>query len=79
MSASASAICGTRLGFTKLVASSRLTPASTRRLISSTLVAVDTIAASLCRPSRGATSTISTAAAPCRAIAGPFPAPVRAP
>ena len=73
MSSSASAICGTRLGFTKLAASSRRTPAPISRSINSALVAVDTVAGSLCRPSRAATSTICTPAlvAPASAPLGP--------
>src|SRR3954447_20571542 len=58
--ASASAICGTRFGFTKLQTSMRRTPASTAREISSTFVSVSTTASSDCSPSRGATSTTST-------------------
>ena len=59
--ASASAICGTRLGFTKLATSMRRSPAATRRRMNSTLVAVGSTCDSLCRPSRGPTSTISMA------------------
>ena len=59
ITASASAICGTRLGFTKLATSTRRTPASTSRRISSSLVGVASTSGSLCKPSRGPTSTIS--------------------
>src|SRR5262245_26682963 len=56
---SASAICGTRRGLTKLATSMRRTPASRARRMNSTFTAVGTLAASFCRPSRGPTSTIS--------------------
>jgi hypothetical protein len=49
---------GTRFGLTKLATSMRRMPASTARRMNSTLVAVETAAASFCRPSRGPTSTI---------------------
>ena len=61
MTASASAICGTRLGFTKLTVSTRRRPARTARPISSTLSPVPSMVGSDCRPSRGETSTICTA------------------
>src|SRR5690349_18926483 len=61
MTASASAICGTRLGCTKLATSMRRTPAAHSRSINSTLRAVGSTAGSLCKPSRGPTSTISMA------------------
>ncbi len=57
--ASASAICGTRFGLTKLATSMRCRPAPSRRRMNSTLVAVGNTCDSLCRPSRGPTSTIS--------------------
>src|SRR5581483_9595215 len=57
---SASASCGTHLGFTKLVASTTGSPAAARRSMSSILVCAGTIAASFCSPSRGPTSTIVT-------------------
>ena len=56
--ASASAICGTRRGFTKLATSMRRIPASTARRMNSSFTAVGTEAASFCRPSRGPTSTM---------------------
>src|SRR5258706_9196431 len=56
-----SAICGTHLGETKAVASTAGSPASARRSINSTLIAVGTSPGSFCRPSRGPTSTILTA------------------
>ena len=59
MTSSASAIAGTALGLTKEVASSLLTPAAARRVISSTLVSVPSRVASFWSPSRGETSMIS--------------------
>ena len=59
ITASASAICGTRFGLTKLVTSMRRMPAATSRLISSTFAAVGSSVPSLCKPSRGPTSTSS--------------------
>ena len=58
--ASASAICGTSRGCTKLVASIRLAPAATSPAISFSFAGVDSTASSFCSPSRGATSTMST-------------------
>ena len=60
MTSAASAICGTHLGDTKLVASTAGSPASLRRLTSSTLASVGTTPGSFCSPSRGPTSTILT-------------------
>jgi hypothetical protein len=57
--ASASAICGTRRGLTKLATSIRRIPASTARRMNSIFTSVGTDAASFCRPSRGPTSTIA--------------------
>ena len=59
MTASASAIWGTRRGCTKLTASIRLIPLATSRPMSSTFTSVATRTSSFCNPSRGATSTIS--------------------
>ena len=55
-----SAICGTHFGDTNAVASTAGRPASDRRSISSTLIAVGIVCFSFCRPSRGPTSTIFT-------------------
>ena len=55
-----SAICGTRAGFTKLVASIRRTPAAARCSMSSSFASVLRTASSFCSPSLGATSTICT-------------------
>ena len=55
--ASASAICGTLAGFTKLATSMRRIPAATALAISSTLMAVASTSGSDWSPSRGATST----------------------
>src|SRR5690625_2524635 len=63
ITASASANCGTALGCTKLVTSTRVAPADTARFTNSTLSPVDTIASSFCSPSRGETSRICIA--PC--------------
>ena len=68
---SASAICGTRFGLTKLVTSSRRTPAATARAISSSLVSVDTSARSFWMPSRADTSMISTASAMSAPVSAP--------
>jgi hypothetical protein len=59
-SSSASASCGTRAGFTKLVTSIRRTPLPASMPMSSALAAVGRVTASFCSPSRGATSTICT-------------------
>ena len=59
---SISAICGIALGLTKEPISIRVTPASTSLWISWSFDSVGTKAAMFCRPSRGATSTISTLA-----------------
>src|SRR5918993_5212416 len=56
-----SAIGATHFGETKAVASTAGNPASARRSISSTLIAVGTSPRSFCSPSRGPTSTILTA------------------
>src|SRR5690625_857890 len=58
MTASASANCGTALGCTKLVTSTRVAPAATARFTNSTLSPVDSITCSFCSPSRGETSRI---------------------
>src|SRR5690606_1319239 len=50
----------THFGETKLVASSFLTPAAIKSLISVCLTEVGTVMDSFCRPSRGLTSTILT-------------------
>ena len=62
ISSSASAICGTRAGFTKLVTSMRRAPARTALSTSSTLSSVARIVFSFCSPSRGETSRISISA-----------------
>src|SRR5262249_42301819 len=59
ISSSASAICGTRLGLTKLVASIRRAPAAISRSIKPSFISVETVSRSLCNPSRGDTSTMS--------------------
>src|SRR5450756_2000477 len=61
ITASASAMVGTRSGWTKLTASTRRTPVANARSMSSILAWVDTTVDSSWRPSREATSTISTA------------------
>ena len=60
MTSSASAICGTRLGLTKLATSIRRTPASISRVMRPSLSAVGTTSGSFCKPSRAPTSTIWT-------------------
>ena len=60
MTASASAIVGTSRGCANETASIRRAPASTSRVISSTLASVERIVPSFCSPSRGLTSTIVT-------------------
>ena len=60
ITASASAIAGTALGCANDTASTRRAPASTNRVISSTLASVDSSTDSFCRPSRGLTSTMET-------------------
>src|SRR5690606_18084555 len=60
MTSAASAICGTHLGDTNEVASTLGNPAAVRRSTSSTLMSVEMISFSFCRPSRGETSTILT-------------------
>ena len=75
MTASASAIWGTRLGFTKLQDSIRLrpaaAPASMRRTFSAVLNATD----SFCSPSRAETSTMVTRGRPAPSpIEHPLPA-----
>src|SRR6266849_3826699 len=57
-SSSASASCGTALGFTNDVASITVCPASARRVMSSSFVSVGSMRDSACSPSRGLTSTI---------------------
>src|ERR1700722_1271708 len=58
--ASASAICGTSLGFTKLAASMRRAPASSIRPMNSNFCEVVNSTDSFWSPSRGPTSIIST-------------------
>src|SRR6478735_3018227 len=60
MTASASAIVGTSRGCANETASIRRAPASTSRVISSTLASVERIVPSFWSPSRGLTSTIVT-------------------
>ncbi len=60
ITASASAICGTRSGCAKAVTSIRRTPASRARRTSVALSSVETDCFSFCSPSRGETSTIWT-------------------
>src|SRR5208282_5909287 len=60
MTCALSAICGTHLGETKLVASIAGRPASLSRSMRPTLTGVGTIAGSFCKPSRGPTSTMRT-------------------
>ena len=60
MTASASAMAGTRRGWANDTASIRRAPAATSRVISSTLASVDRISDSFWSPSRGLTSTIVT-------------------
>jgi len=60
MTASASAICGTRRGLTKLATSMRRAPMPISRSTSAILSVVVTRVDSFCKPSRGDTSTIST-------------------
>ena len=56
----ASAICGTALGETKLVASTLVTPAANRLSMSATLAWVATATGWLCSPSRAATSVMTS-------------------
>ena len=60
ITAVASAICGTALGETKLVASMLGTPAAASARISAALPAVPTCCGWFCRPSRSATSVTTT-------------------
>ncbi len=60
MTSSASAICGTHFGLTKLVTSISRRPASCNIPTSAILAAAGTWFFSFCRPSRGPTSTILT-------------------
>ena len=62
MTASASAIWGTRSGRAKLTVSTRRMPASTRRSTSSIFVSVESTTASLCSPSRGDVHDLDTPA-----------------
>ena len=64
MTASASAIAGTSLGWANDTASTRLAPAATSRATSSTLASVERITGSFWRPSRGLTSTMVTSMRP---------------
>ncbi len=57
MTASPSAICGTRRGLTNEATSIRRTPAAKTRSMSASLSAVATVSGSFCSPSRGLTST----------------------
>ena len=68
--ASASAICGTFSGWTKLATSMRRRPAFMARRMNSILAAVANTPGSLCRPSRGPTSTMSTRAFMALPVAG---------
>src|SRR5829696_774682 len=62
ITASASAIAGTSFGCANETASTRVAPASTSRVISSTFAPVDRITDSFCSPSRGLTSTMAMSA-----------------
>ena len=58
MTASASAICGTRTGLTNETASMRVTPAASSRAMKSSFSPAVSTVFSFCSPSRGPTSTI---------------------
>src|ERR687893_2786666 len=60
ITSSAPAICGTFLGFTKLAASTRETPAAASMSQSLARTSGERIISSFCRPSRGPTSTNCT-------------------
>ena len=64
MTSSAPAICGTRAGCTKLTASIRRSPAAASASMYATRAATSSTASSFCSPSRGPTSTISSALIP---------------